>query len=271
MKEKISYHKGDNPLVLLPTIAACAAHLVLVMTLCGHLAPKERGFWTLVIILVLVFCSFFLIAMPAILIATALEYSEPAVVYVSKRTVRGVVSVAIASGLITLLIVTSSLTKPELKNFVDSLLLATSVSSAVLLTAHIAISLFQEATSKIKPSRDTQSKGSFLSPLLGLYGCLVLFLKQEQKIAAETGVASLALLTLCGISLLWFEEKKTSIADREIIPLCAASLLWMVSAFIANYAYASLASVTFVLPYLLYLLPLILLGIYYYVSSPEEA
>jgi hypothetical protein len=45
----------------------------------------------------------------------------------------------------------------------------------------------------------------------------------------------------------------------------------MVSALIANYAYASLASVTFVLPYLVYLLPLILLGFYYYVSAPEEA
>ena len=79
------------------------------------------------------------------------------------------------------------------------------------------------------------------------------------------------MFTISAISLLWFEDKKTGMADREIIPLCTASILWICSALVANYAYASLASVTFALPYLVYFLPLILLGFYYYVTAPEES
>jgi hypothetical protein len=71
--------------------------------------------------------------------------------------------------------------------------------------------------------------------------------------------------------MLWFEDHKTSVARREITPLCVTSIIWMGCALVANYAYASLASVTFALPYLVYFLPLILLGFYYYVTAPEES
>jgi hypothetical protein len=102
--------------------------------------------------------------------------------------------------------------------------------------------------------------------------CLSLALYQHNldKVFFDAGESRFFLFTVGAIALLWFEDKASGIADREIIPLCTASILWIVSALIANYAYTSLASVTFVLPYLVYFLPLIFLGFYYYISAPEE-
>ncbi len=271
MKEKISYYKGWNPLVLLPAFAACMAHIVLVAMLFAHNEPNESGFWPAVRgWLWGMFCFIFIMILPAAGIVCVTENDRPTVAYASKRWVRGIVSFAIVVGAGTFLTLTAALKSPNFKSFVDSLLLATSAFSLILLLAQISISLFIDSASKLEPERTSPTLGFFRSPMLALYGCLVLFLRQHQKLGAEIGEASFALLTLSSIALLWFEEDNSSIAERETIPLCAASLLWMVSALIANYAYASLASVTFVLPYLLYLLPLILLGIYYYVSSPEE-
>ncbi len=271
MKEKISYYKGMNPLVVLPAFAAFTAHIVLVIMLMGHMQSDERGFWPAVgHVLIFILCVYVLLPMPFFVLGSMATNDRPVVAYASKRWVRGIVSFAIATGVGTFLALTAALKSPNLKSVVDSLLLATTAFCLVLLLAHISISLFIDSTSKLKPERDSPTLGFSRSPMVGLYGCLVLFLRQHQKLGSEIGEASFALMTLSGIALLWFEDPKTSIAEREIIPLCTASLLWMVSAIIANYAYASLASVTFVLPYLLYLLPLILLGIYYYVSSPEE-
>ncbi len=253
MKEKISYYKGWNPLIALPAFAACAAYLVLAII-----------FLSVGDILLYIFHLLPLCVAPIFFIIC-----KPGVAYASKLWVRGIVSLAIVLGVGTFLVITSPIKNPEFKTVVDSLLLAISVFSLVLLLAHIAVSRFNETASKLKPER---SSPRVIAPftLQALYGALVLFLRHHQKVGAETGEASFALLTMSGIAFLWFEEDNSSIAERETIPLCAASLLWMLSALIANYAYASLASVTFVLPYLLYLLPLILLGIYYYVSSPEE-
>jgi hypothetical protein len=272
MKEKIAFYKGMNPLILLPAFAAYTAHIVLAIMLVDHIKPVERGFWPAIgFSLVILFFLFLLLPMPLFALALIADDDRPTVAYASKRWVRGIVSFAIASGAGAFLALTAALDSPNLKSVVDSLLFATSVFSLVLLLAHIAVSIFNETASKLKPERSSPTIGFYRGPLLALYGCLVLFLRQHQKIGAQTGEASFALLTLSGIALLWFENDKTSIADRETIPLCVASLLWMVSALIANYAYESLASVTFVLPYLVYLLPLILLGFYYYVSAPEEA
>jgi hypothetical protein len=271
MKEKIAFYKGMNPLVLLPAFAAYTAHIVLVIMFFAHIKPVERGFWPAVgtILMVITFLLLFL-PMPLFALTLIADNDRPTVAYASKRLVRGIVSFAITAGAGAFLALTANLNSPNLKAVVDSLLFATAVFSLVLLLAHIAVSLFNETASKLKPERSSPTIGFYRGPLLALYGSLVLFLHQHQKISAETGAASFALLTLSGIAVLWFEDNKTSIAERETIPLCAASLLWMVSALIANNAYASLASVTFVLPYLVYLLPLILLGIYYYVSAPEE-
>ncbi len=270
MKEKISYYKGWNPLIILPAFAACMAHIVLVAMLFAHDEPNESGFWPAVRGLLWIMFCYAIVFLPAAGIACVADNDRPTVAYASKRWVRGIVSFAIMVGAGTFLALTAALKSPNFKSFVDSLLLATSAFSLVLLLAQISISLFIDSASKLEPERTSPTLGFLRSPMVGLYGCLVLYLRQHQKLGAEIGEASFALLTLSSIALLWFEENNSSIAERETIPLCAASLLWMVSALIANYAYASLASVTFVLPYLLYLLPLILLGIYYYVSSPEE-
>ena len=272
MKEKIVYYRGTNPLVAIPAFSACTAHLVLVIKLLDQPNPTSRGFGD--IVGSICFCLFFifLLFLPLFGIFNILiNEDEPTVAYASKQWVRGIVSLAIVLGVGTFLMITAALRSPELKTVVDSLLLATSVFSLVPLIAHIALSLFVETTSKLKPERSSPHMGFFYSPLMGLYGCLVLFLRQHQKISTETGEASFALLTLSGIAFLWFEDRKTSIADREIVPLCLTSILWMGSALLANYAYGNLASVTFALPYLVYFLPIILLGFYYYVSAPEES
>jgi hypothetical protein len=272
MKEQISYYKGMNPLVSLPAFAAGMAHIVLVIMLFDHKAPNGSGFWQAILfVLWLLFCLYFLLILPVLGIVFVAKNDLPTLAYASKRWVRGMVSFAIATGIGTFLALTAALKSPNLKSVVDSLLLASSAFSVVLLLAHISISLLVDSASKLKPERTSPTSGFSRSPMLGLYGSLVLYLRQHQNLGAEIGEASFALLTLSSIALLWFEDPKTSISDRETIPLCIASLLWMVSAVIANYAYASLASVTFVLPYLVYFLPLILLGIYYYVSAPEEA
>jgi hypothetical protein len=270
MKEKIAYYKGWNPLVILPAVAGCTAHVVLAIMLFDHMDPTESGFWSAILYISrLIFCLFLLITPVTVFVLIA-EDDQPTFAYTSKRWVRGIVSFAIVIGAGTFLTLTATLKSPNLKSVVDSFLLAASAFSLVLLLAHISISLLVDPASKLKPERSSPTLGFSRSPMLGLYGCLVLFLRQHQGLGAEIGEASFALLTLSSIAFLWFEDHKTSIGDRETIPLCTASLLWMASALIANYAYASLASVTFVLPYLVYFLPLILLGFYYYVSDPED-
>jgi cytochrome bd-type quinol oxidase subunit 2 len=167
----------------------------------------------------------------------------------------------------------ASLKKPTFSTTVSSLCYALSAFGVILLFVHFMIALCGDVPAKIKPDRKSQPSCVFLSPLVGLISCLSLALYQhnQDKVGVDAGESRFFLFTVGAIALLWFEDKASGIADREIIPLCTASILWIGSALLANYAYASLASVTVVLPYLVYFLPLILLGFYYYISAPEES
>lgn len=269
MKEKITYYKGTNPLVALPAFAACTAHLVLVIKFFIYNDAPENP-WGFLATMFNFLISCCLLFGPVFLLGCVSENDEPTVAYVGKRLVRGIVSLAIALGVGALMVITAAIKNPEFKNFLDSALLATSVISLILLLTQIAVSVFNETTSKLKPERSTPNLGLFRVPFLGLYACLILFLWRHHKLDAETGEACFAIFTLSGIAFLWFEDHKKSIADREIIPLCTTSILWIGSGLLAHFAYANLASLTFVLPYLIYLLPLILLGFYYYVTAPVE-
>jgi hypothetical protein len=272
MKEEIVQYKGTNPLVGIASFLTVVAYLLSVMTFVSIIPPTEDGFKGLIQGLFKFFVIPAVVCVPLPLFFREL-YSKPAIIYAKKRTVRATVTLASLMGMAFLLFLLASSKQPTFSTTVSSLCYALSAFGAILLLAHFTITLSGEVPAKIKPDRKSQPLCVYLSPIVGLLSCLSLALSHhnQSKVSVEAGESRFFVFTVGAIAMLWFEEKETGMADREIIPLCTASILWIVSALVANYAYASLASVTFLLPYLVYFLPLILLGFYYYVTAPEES
>jgi len=271
MKENIIQYKGTNPLIGIPATLIVVAHLLSIVAIVPATWPEEGG-WSGGIdkLFMAIFWGFFFF-FPFSFLSVDLVIS-PGTIYASKRTVRATVVLASLSGMAFLLFILASSKKPAFLTTLSSLCYALSAFGVILLLAHFMIALCGEVPAKIKPDRNSQPWCVFLSPVVGLISCLSLALYQHNqfKVGVEAGESRFFLFTVGAIALLWFEDKASGIAEREIIPLCTASILWILSALIANYAYTSLASVTFVLPYLVYFLPLIFLGFYYYISAPEE-
>ena len=272
MKENIIQYKGTNPLIGIPASLTFVSYMLSIVAMVPAMWPEERSWFVVIpLILIPIFIIFMLVG-PLLLLDDNIT-SSPGTIYASKRTVRATVVISSLTGMALLLFFHASLKKPTFSTTVSSLCYALSAFGVILLFVHFMIALCGDVPAKIKPDRKSQPSCVFLSPLVGLISCLSLALYQhnQDKVGVDAGESRFFLFTVGAIALLWFEDKASGIADREIIPLCTVSILWIGSALLANYAYASLASVTVVLPYLVYFLPLILLGFYYYISAPEES
>ena len=272
MKEHIIQYKGINPLIGIASCLTVVAYLLSVMTIIPMFWPTEDGFKGFMQCLFVFIWMLSTLVLPFGVVIQALD-SKPCIIYASKRTVRATVMLASLMGIALLLFLLASSNNPTFSATVSSLCYALSAFGSALLLAHFLIILSSDVSAKIKPDRKSQPMCVYLSPIVGLLSCLSLALyhHNQSKVSVEAGESRFFIFTVGAIAMLWFEDEKTGMADREIIPLCVASILWIGSALVANYAYASLASVTFVLPYLVYFLPLILLGFYYYVTAPEES
>jgi hypothetical protein len=268
MKENVIHHKGDNPLVGLPALSFILAHLLLVLTIWANAWDKLNGWDYFFHIVLSLWISFAFYAIPFNSLNSNLY--NPCIVYASKRLVRLSVTAASLLGCLLLLSLLASQKNPSIQSVASATCYACSFIGTSLLATQIIIALFFKIPAKTKPERRKQPKCAYLSPFAGVASCTLLGLHHENLITSNIGESSFMMTTVSSIALLWFEDKDSGIADRETVPLCTASILWIVSALIANYAYTSLASVTFVLPYLVYFLPLIFLGFYYYISAPEE-
>ncbi len=271
MKEEIIQYKGTNPLIGIASSLTAVAYLLSVMTMIPMMWPTEDGLKGFFEGLFKLFGLLVAIAIP--LSSSDGLYSRPAILYATKRTVRATVMLASLMGIAFLIFLLASSKNPTFSTTVSSLCYALSAFGAILLLAQFTITLISEADAKTKPDRKSQPSCVYLSPIVGMLSCLSLALyhHKQDKVSVEAGESRFLLFTIGAIAMLWFEDHKTSVAGREITPLCVTSITWMGSALVANYAYASLASVTFALPYLIYFLPLILLGFYYYVTAPEES
>jgi hypothetical protein len=272
MKEEIIQYKGTNPLIGIASSLTVVAYLLSVMTMIAMMWSTEGGFIGFFGVLYTLFVLLVVVGMPLTLVIECL-YSRPAILYATKRAVRATVMLASLMGIAFLLFLLASSKNPTFSTTVSSLCYALSAFGAILLLAHLTITLISESHAKAKPDRKSQPLCVYLSPIVGLLSCLSLALyhHKQDKVSVEAGESRFLLFTIGAIAMLWFEDHKTSVARREITPLCVTSIIWMGCALVANYAYASLASVTFALPYLVYFLPLILLGFYYYVTAPEES
>lgn len=279
MKEDITRYKGTNPLVGIPFKLGYLSHAILVLTVAiSFLSDLNQTGWkgALAFIIIYVVGLFAFLAPLGIrdmLKDRNLHHPEPCTIYASKRWVRSIVvfsSVMGASLMLSLLTIQAA---PTLSSSVSATCYGLSLFGAILVIAQAIVAMTTEVPTKMKTDRKSQPLFVYSSPFFGAIACICIsaYKHVPSLLSTDIGTSLSFLLTVSAISSLWFEEKNTGMADREIIPLCTASILWMVSALVANYAYASLASVTFVLPYLVYFLPLILLGFYYYVSAPEES
>jgi hypothetical protein len=272
MKEEIVQYKGTNPLIGIASSLTAVAYLLSVMTIIPMMWPTEDGFKGFFQGIFTLFLLLLFIGMPFTLVGDGL-YSRPAILYATKRTVRATVMFASLMGIAFLLFLLASSKNPTFTTTVSSLCYALSAFGAILLLAQFTITLISDVHAKTKPDRKSQPLCAYLSPIVGMLSCLSLALyhHKQDMVSVEAGESRFFLFTIGAIAILWFEDHETSIAGREITPLCVTSILWIGSALLSNYAYASLASVTFALPYLVYFLPLILLGFYYYVTAPEES
>jgi len=267
MKETVIQYKGNNPLVGLPALSFILTHLLLILLIWTHAWDKMDGWEYFFFIVYTIWIS-------SMLYGVAYNLGpdcKPCIVYASKRMIRLSVTATVLLGGLLLLSLLASQKAPSFQGTSSAILYVSTFIGAILLSIQFLVVLFFDTPAKIKPERSGQCGYAFLSPVAGGVSCIILGMYQNNKIPTEIGESSFMMITVSSISFLWFEDQKTGMADREIIPLCTASILWIVSALVANYAYASLASVTFVLPYLAYFLPLILLGFYYYVTAPEES
>ena len=280
MKEDITRYKGANPLVGIPFKLGYLSHVIFILTVViSFLSDLNQTGWKGALAFIITYIvGLFSITAP-LGIRDMLEdkynsnYSEPCTIYASKRWVRSIVVFSSVMGAALMLSLLTIQTAPTLSSSVSSTCYGLSLFGVILIIAQTIIPMTTEVPTKMKPDRKNQPNIVYLSPFFGGIACtcISVYKHAPSLLSTDMGVSLSFLLTASAIALLWFEDKKTGMADREIIPLCTASILWIVSALLANYAYASLASVTFLLPYLVYFLPLILLGFYYYVSAPEES
>lgn len=272
MKEDIIRYKGTNPLIGIPAIIGVVAYVILVLTLIPAFWPKDTSGWES-FFLGLYFVMMFGFALGFITWIVESVTDEPCIIYAGKKRVRAIVAIACLSGIAILLVMLTSLAKPSFSSTVSAACYALALLGVILLTAQFVIVISGDIPAKAKPDRINQPHSFIFSFLAGATTCLCLGLYRHKPeiLSQDRGESLFFVFTISAISLLWFEDKKTGMADREIIPLCTASILWICSALVANYAYASLSSVTFALPYLVNFLPLILLGFYYYVTAPEES
>jgi hypothetical protein len=282
MKEDITRYKGANSLVGISFKLGHLSYFTLILTVAitffNDLNPSSLPDWKAA----LAFISLPIVAVGLAVIPLAIEgmledrnfnYSEPCTIYASKRWVRSTVVFSSVMGAALMLSLLTIQSAPTLSTSVSSTCYGLSLFGVILIIAQTIIPMTTEVPTKMKPDRKNQPNIVYLSPFFGGIACTCISVYKHvpSLLSTDIGASLSFLLTVSAISLLWFEDKKSGMADREIIPLCTASILWIVSALVANYAYASLASVTFVLPYLVYFLPLILLGFYYYVTAPEES
>ena len=280
MKEDITRYKGANPLVGIPFKLGYLSHVIFILTVViSFLSDLNQTGWKGALAFIITYIvGLFSITAP-LGIRDMLEdkynsnYSEPCTIYASKRWVRSIVVFSSVMGAALMLSLLTIQTAPTLSSSVSSTCYGLSLFGVILIIAQTIIPMTTEVPTKMKPDRKNQPNIVYLSPFFGGIACTCISVYKHvpSLLSTDIGASLSFLLTVSAISLLWFEDKKSGMADWEIIPLCTASILWIVSALVANYAYASLASVTFLLPYLVYFLPLILLGFYYYVSAPEES
>lgn len=280
MKEDITRYKGANPLVGIPFKLGYLSHAIFILTVViSFLSDLNQTGWKGALAFIITYIvGLFSITAP-LGIRDMLEdkynfnYSEPCTIYASKRWVRSIVVFSSVMGAALMLSLLTIQTAPTLSSSVSSTCYGLSLFGVILIIAQTIIPMTTEVPTKMKPDRKNQPNIVYLSPFFGGIACTCISVYKHvpSLLSTDIGASLSFLLTVSAISLLWFEDKKSGMADWEIIPLCTASILWIVSALVANYAYASLASVTFLLPYLVYFLPLILLGFYYYVSAPEES
>ena len=280
MKEDITRYKGANPLVGIPFKLGYLSHVIFILTVViSFLSDLNQTGWKGALAFIITYIvGLFSITAP-LGIRDMLEdkynsnYSEPCTIYASKRWVRSIVVFSSVMGAALMLSLLTIQTAPTLSSSVSSTCYGLSLFGVILIIAQTIIAMTTEVPTKMKPDRKNQPNIVYLSPFFGGIACTCISVYKHvpSLLSTDIGASLSFLLTVSAISLLWFEDKKSGMADWEIIPLCTASILWIVSALVANYAYASLASVTFLLPYLVYFLPLILLGFYYYVSAPEES
>ena len=279
MKEDINRYKGTNPLVGIPFNLGYLSHAIFILTVAiSFLSDLNQTGWKGALAVIITYIvGLFSIAAPLgirdMLEDKYFNYSEPCTIYASKRWVRSIVVFSSVMGAALMLSLLTIQTAPTLSSSVSSTCYGLSLFGVILIIAQTIIPMTTEVPTKMKPDRKNQPNIVYLSPFFGGIACTCISVYKHvpSLLSTDIGASLSFLLTVSAISLLWFEDKKSGMADWEIIPLCTASILWIVSALVANYAYASLASVTFVLPYLVYFLPLILLGFYYYVTAPEES
>ena len=279
MKEDITRYKGTNPLVGIPFNLGYLSHAIFILTVViSFLSDLNQTGWKGALAFIITYIvGLFSIAAPLgirdMLEDKYFNYSEPCTIYASKRWVRSIVVFSSVMGAALMLSLLTIQTAPTLSSSVSSTCYGLSLFAVILIIAQTIIPMTTEVPTKMKPDRKNQPNIVYLSPFFGGIACTCISVYKHvpSLLSTDIGASLSFLLTASAIALLWFEDKKAGMADREIIPLCTASILWIVSALVANYAYASLASVTFVLPYLVYFLPLILLGFYYYVTAPEES
>lgn len=279
MKEDINRYKGTNPLVGIPFNLGYLSHAIFILTVViSFLSDLNQTGWKGALAVIIAYIvGLFSIAAPLgvrdMLEDKYFNYSEPCTIYASKRWVRSIVVFSSVMGAALMLSLLTIQTAPTLSSSVSSTCYGLSLFGVILIIAQTIIPMTTEVPTKMKPDRKNQPNIVYMSPFFGGIACTCISVYKHvpSLLSTDIGASLSFLLTVSAISLLWFEDKKSGMADWEIIPLCTASILWIVSALVANYAYASLASVTFVLPYLVYFLPLILLGFYYYVTAPEES
>lgn len=279
MKEDITRYKGANPLVGIPFKLGHLSHAIFILTVViSFLSDLNQTGWKGAQAFIITYIvGLFSIAAPLgirdMLKDEYFNYSEPCTIYASKRWVRSIVVFSSVMGAALMLSLLAIQTAPTLSSSVSSTCYGLSLFGVILIIAQTIIPMTTDVPTKMKPDRKNQPNIVYLSPFFGGIACTCISVYKHvpSLLSTDIGASLSFLLTVSAISLLWFEDKKSGMADREVIPLSMASILWIVSALVANYAYASLASVTFVLPYLVYFLPLILLGFYYYVSAPEES
>jgi hypothetical protein len=272
MKEDIVQYKGKNPLIGVPASLTVVACVIFVFALAAAFYPESGRGWegTFIVFMIYAGCYAALIAIGFVI--KHLD-DEPCIIYASRRAVRATVMFASFAGIAFLLLILAASQKPDFSTTLSSACYALSILGTILLLAHIFFAISSEVSAKAKPCRTKQPACFIFSHLTGSVACVCLGIYRHslKTFSVETGESLFLLFTVGAIAFLWFEDEKAGIADREIIPLSTASILWIGSALAANYAYGTLASVTFILPYLVYFLPLILLGFYYYVSAPEES
>lgn len=268
MHEPVTHCKEGNPFVSIP------AGMISIVAGCSCLQtvnswPRQEGLFENVLAFILCIMTFVFIGFVFTILLLSISNMAPCTIYFRTKSVRVWLVISITASLALFAHLLAQIEKPGFFEILTTLFFVLSVFGCVLLTVNIFAALAIVVTDKIKPERKNIGESLLTSIAGAAVACVSLGF--HARGSYPIGGQIFLLSSVSSIAILWMEHRESCIADREITPLAMTSIAWMTATFAVKQYHAELSAISFATPYFIYLVPVGMLGAYYYITQPERS